>query len=166
VSFTIDSDNNITFYETEDALSAAATETSQAFSSQKELAKATADWPISRLVEVWNGFVGVPPFDKLKEVKKFTDRKTAINRIWSVLQMLGPGTGSDAQQAAQGAPEAATATQEASPKKGAPKAKKGAKGAKKEAAAPREGTSKAKVIEMLGHKGGATLEEIMLSLQV
>jgi hypothetical protein len=54
-----------------------------AFATEKEFTKATAGWPISRLVEVWNSFAGVPPFDDLKPVKKFTDRKTATTRIWS-----------------------------------------------------------------------------------
>jgi hypothetical protein len=45
-TFTIDSDNNIT------ALAGlpAGAEESQSFSNPKELAKLTADWPVSRLV--------------------------------------------------------------------------------------------------------------------
>ena len=47
---------------------------SQSFSKEKELAKLTAEWPASRLVETWNSFAGVAPYDDLKPVKKFTDR--------------------------------------------------------------------------------------------
>src|SRR5579863_7494168 len=49
-TFTIDSDNNIT------ALAGLPTgaEESQSFSTSKELAKLTAEWPASRLVETWN----------------------------------------------------------------------------------------------------------------
>jgi uncharacterized membrane protein len=127
-------------------------------------------------VEVWNSFAGTPgPFEKLKEVKKFTDRKTAVQRIWNVIHILSGDPAkdlaalqayADAKKAAQGAPEAVTATKDASPKKGAPKAKKGAKKTKAakpagEPKAPREGTAKAQVIAMMQRKGGATLEEIM-----
>ena len=175
--FTIDSDNNITSYDTDAAAQAANNETAQAFSSQKELAKITANWPTSRLVEVWNSFAGTPgPFEKLKEVKKFTDRKTAVQRIWNVIHILSGDPAKDiaamqeyvaAKKTAQGAPETATATKDASPKKGAPKAAKGAKKTAKKAKpaaepkAPREGTAKATVIAMLQRKGGATLDEIM-----
>jgi hypothetical protein len=44
------------------------------FSSEEEFAEFVADWPGSRLIELWNHFPGVVP------VKKFTDRKTAIRR--------------------------------------------------------------------------------------
>jgi hypothetical protein len=49
-TFTIDSDNNISALA---GLPAGADE-SQSFSSAKELAKLTAEWPISRLVDTWN----------------------------------------------------------------------------------------------------------------
>ena len=158
--FTIDTDNSITYHDTDAAAQAAVNEGVQAFSSQKELAKITADWPTSRLIEVWNDLAGVPPFQTLKPVKKFTDRKTAANRIWSAIQVLAGAPArsqTDAPQAAQGAPEAPAATTEASPKKGAPKAQKGVKRAKP----ARAGTAKATVIAMMQRKGGATLDEIM-----
>ena len=109
-TFTIDADNNITAYaapeQAQDALALGA----QIFTSQKDLAKLAADWPTSRLVETWNGFAGMPGFDDLKPVKKFTDRPTAVNRIWQAIQKLAPA----AHQGAQDAPEAADATTEAS----------------------------------------------------
>src|SRR5437764_13760967 len=85
-TFTIDSENNIT------ALtgSPATTDRSQSFSTAKELAKLTAEWPVSRFVETWNSFAGVAPFDDLKPVKKFTDRKAAVARIWAAVQRLSP----------------------------------------------------------------------------
>ena len=49
----------------------------------------------------WNAFAGVVPFDSLKPVKKFTDRKTAVSRIWKAIQALTP---TPAQQAADAAP--------------------------------------------------------------
>ena len=73
-SFTIDSDNNITAH----AQLPAGADQSQLFSSAKELAKLTAGWPTARLVDTWNSFAGVAPFDELKPVKKFTSRKAAV----------------------------------------------------------------------------------------
>jgi hypothetical protein len=40
--------------------------------------KLTAEWPVSRLIDTWNGFAGVAPFDELKPVKKFTSRKAPL----------------------------------------------------------------------------------------
>src|ERR1039457_5199482 len=57
------------------------------FASQKELSKATAEWPVSRLVETWNSFAGTPGFDDLKPVKKFENRAKATTRIWAVLEL-------------------------------------------------------------------------------
>src|SRR5437763_3876550 len=86
MAFTIDSENNIVAHS---GLPAGADE-SQSFSTAKELAKLTAGWPISRLVETWNSFAGVAPFDELKPVKKFTDRKAAVARIFKAVQRLSP----------------------------------------------------------------------------
>jgi integrase/recombinase XerD len=72
-TFTIDSDNNITAH----SKLPSGTDESQSFSNPKELAKLTADWPATRLVDTWNSFAGVVPFDDLKPVRKFTDRKAA-----------------------------------------------------------------------------------------
>jgi hypothetical protein len=58
----------------------------------RELTKLAADWPITRLVEVWNAFAGAPPFGDLKPVKKFTDRKTAVTR-WQTHSSLGKEMG-------------------------------------------------------------------------
>lgn len=69
--FTIDTDNNITAFV---ELPADASK-GEAFSTEKELAKLAAAWPASRVVEVWNSFAGVAPFDDLKPVKKFTGRR-------------------------------------------------------------------------------------------
>jgi hypothetical protein len=69
-TFTIDTDNNITAC----AGVPAAADNLQSFSSAQQLAKLTAEWPASRLIDTWNSFAGVAPFDDLKPVKKFTDR--------------------------------------------------------------------------------------------
>jgi hypothetical protein len=75
-TFTIDAENNITGH----AALPAGSDQSQSFSTAKELAAVTAEWPASRLVDTWNSFAGVAPFDDLKQVKKFTNRKAAIAR--------------------------------------------------------------------------------------
>jgi hypothetical protein len=67
------------------------------FASEKELPKLAAEWPGARLVEVWNSFAGVAPFTDLRPVKKFTDRKAAVARVWSAVQRVSP---EGAQQAA------------------------------------------------------------------
>ena len=84
-TFAIDNDNNITAF----AATKQVPEGQDRFASQKEFAKLSADWPITRFVEVWNAFAGAPPFGDLKPVKKFTDRKTAVARIWKAIQALG-----------------------------------------------------------------------------
>jgi hypothetical protein len=151
-TFTIETDNNITaFAAVEDALNHGIGTTEGTFSTEKELTKLSAAWPIARFAEVWNGFAGVVPFDSLKPIKKFTDRKTAIARIWKVIQVLTPAP---AQHAAPVAPKKAKATKEAKSKGGAPIAQSAAKG-------PREGSKKAIVLDLLKRAEGATLKEIM-----
>jgi len=51
------------------------------FSTEHEFAAAVASWPLSRLVRVWNALPGVTA------VRKFTDRATAIRRIWRQIEM-------------------------------------------------------------------------------
>ena len=144
-TFTIDDHNNIT------ALAEAPADASNTFSSQKELAKLTADWPASRLVELWNSFAGVTPFDSLKPVKKFTNRKAAVARIWTAVQRLA------ANVAPQGATDAPKGKRSG---KKATGAKKPARG-KERATGSREGSKKAEVLELLRRKQGVTLAEIM-----
>jgi hypothetical protein len=144
-TFTIDTDNNIT------ALTGlpAGADKSQSFSSPKELAKLTADWPASRLVDTWNSFAGVTPFDNLKPVKKFTSRKAAVARIWQAAQRL---SSDGAQQAALVAPAKAKS------RKAPAKANRRAR-VQKGAADGRN--KKADVIAMMKRAKGATLAEIM-----
>jgi len=148
--FAIDSDNAVTAFPAAEQIP----EGQQQFASEKELAKLAAEWPPQRLVQIWNGFAGVAgPFGDLKPVKKFTDRKIAVKRIWAAIQKLDVG-----------APEGATETVATAPKgaKGAPKKDKPTKATrtKKGAAVPREFSKKAIVLEMLRRKEGATLAEI------
>jgi hypothetical protein len=151
--FAIDNDNTITAFPAAEQIP----EGQQQFASEKELAKLTANWPADRLAQIWNGFAGVAGFaGDLKPVKKFTDRKSAVARIWKAIQGLdgaAPETTTAAQEAAAPAPKAP---------KGAPNKAKVTKAAKAKDAAPtaREGSKKAIVLDLLRRKGGASLDEI------
>ena len=134
-TFTLDTDNNITAF----AAAEQAPQGQDRFATETEFAKLSADWPITRFVEVWNAFAGVPPFGDLKSVKKFTDRKTAVARIWKAIQALTP---TPAPQAAPVAPKKAKATKDAPP-------------------TTREGSKKAIVLDLLKRADGATLKDIM-----
>jgi hypothetical protein len=151
--FAIDNDNTITAFPAAEQIP----EGQEQFANEKELAKLAANWPTDRLVQIWNGFAGVAGFaGGLKPVKKFTDRKSAVARIWKAIQGLdgaAPETATAAQEAATPAPKAP---------KGAPKKAKPTKAAKAKDAAPeaREGSKKSIVLDLLRRKGGATLAEI------
>jgi hypothetical protein len=134
--FSIDADHNITAYLDGEALP----EGQAHFASEKELARLAAHWPLDRLVEIWNNFAGAVPFDDLKPVRKFTDRKTAVARIWRAIQRLAPDTAPSGAPGAQSAPKQAPSRKEAT---------------------GREGTKKAQIIELLGRPEGATLEQSM-----
>src|SRR5258708_28338680 len=69
------------------------------FASQQELADLAAKWPANRLVEVWNSIPGLTP------VKKFTDRQSAVSRIWKALQSLDGGGATEGATTATTAPE-------------------------------------------------------------
>ncbi len=139
-TFSIDTDNNITAFTAAEQVP----EGHEHFASAKEFAKLSTGWPITRFIEVWNGFAGVVPFSELRPVKKFTDRKTAVARIWKAIQALTPTA---APQAAQVAPKQARATKKATAAEGAPTA--------------REGSKKAIVLELLRRPEGATLADIV-----
>jgi Protein of unknown function (DUF3489) len=153
-TFTIDNENNIAALTAVEA-AAGLPVGAAPFASEKELQGLAAGWPAERLVEIWNGITGV------KAVKRFTNRKAGVTRVWKAIQGLA------ATVEAQPAPEAKPKT--ASRKKAAPapakavKAAKPAKAAKATAkpAPARDGSKKAEVVAMLQRKNGATLAEIM-----
>jgi len=150
-TFTIDSENNITAHA---GLPAGADE-SQSFTNQKELAKLTADWSVSRLIDAWNGFAGAAPFNDLKPVKKFTNRKAAVARIWKAVERLAADV---AKPAADAAP--AKGKGRKSPPKG--KRRDTARpGATRGGNVARDGSKKAEVIDLMRRPSGATLTEIM-----
>ena len=50
------------------------------FASEQELHELAKEWPMKRLVAIWNRLPGIDA------VVRFTDRKTAIARIWRAIQ--------------------------------------------------------------------------------
>jgi hypothetical protein len=145
MTFTIDTENNITAFASQAAVGGSQGER---FSNQQELAALAAKWPAARLVEIWNSIPGLMP------VKKFTDRKAGLARIWKAIQSLNGD--------ATPAPAAPKQTKKA---KGPGKSKpaKGGKGkrAKTGTQSAREGSKKAQVLALLQRKGGATLKQLM-----
>ena len=120
-TFTIDSDNNITAFGTQEEAAATTTTPFDSFDSQKDLAELAAGWPAERLVAIWNSLAGVKP------VKAFNSAKAAAGRIWEQIQSLGdaPKPKADRKpkggaQAAKGAPAKAKATKKTTPAKNAP----------------------------------------------
>ena len=123
-TFTIDSDDHIAQVTGDHK-----PEGADHFSSLDQLGQLAAQWPMARLVRIWNGLPGVAP------VKRFTDRQTAISRIWKSLHI---GTAKDTTRS-----------------KGRKKSTRSNK------PTARAGTKKAQVIRMLQRPNGATVKEIM-----
>lgn len=79
--FTIENEtNNITVHASVQEASAVAN--AKRFRSEAALARLAADWPTSRLLDIWNGLHGV------NRVTRFRDRQTAVSRIWKAIQIL------------------------------------------------------------------------------
>ena len=167
MTFTIDTENNITAHATPEEAAAATTTPFDTFSSQKELAELAKGWPAERLVAIFNSLTGVTP------VESFKSNKAAVARIWERIKGLGapeepkpeqatkPKAKKNAKGGAQspkGARAKAKTTKKATPAKKAPKAKKTAKA--KEATGPREGSKMAQAVALLSRKNGATLNEL------
>jgi hypothetical protein len=154
-TFTIDANSNITAFASLDEARAAKIQNAEYFGSSQELAKLVASWPRNRPVEIWNSFAGIAPFTDLKPVKKFTNRKMAVERIWTAIQAL---LANIAKPAANVAPA------KGKRKKDAPKSKRrrtAPAAAKDSVTTAREGSKKAEVIDLMRRSQGATLAEIM-----
>src|ERR1035437_3919898 len=139
-TFIIDSDNNITIFASQQQAKATDATGAEAFTSQEELTKLAAEWPGGRLVEIWNSLTGVDP------VKKFTDRKTAIARIWKAIQSLQPAASEDGHEKA--APSRDVGSRRAAKSKATRKAK-APKKARPVAKGPREGSKTAAILDLI-----------------
>jgi hypothetical protein len=122
-TFTINPENEITAFASAAEAKQAASEGTAVFATEETL-MAAANWPGTRLVEIWNSLPGVTP------VRKFTNRRVAVERIWKAIQQLQPV-----------API---------PERGPDQSPK----------ATRQGTKRAAVLALLTQPHGATLSEI------
>jgi hypothetical protein len=104
------------------------------FTSQEELETIAADWPSSRLVDIWNKLPGNTP------VNKFANRQTAIRRIWKALE------------ASATPPTAARPVQRPKPRK---------PGAKVPTVQEAPATKSETILTLLRKPGGATLKALM-----
>jgi hypothetical protein len=83
MTFTIDTENNITAHATPDEAAAATTTPFDSFGNQKQLTELAKGWPTERLVAIWNSLPGVTP------VESFKNAQAAASRIWKQIQSLG-----------------------------------------------------------------------------
>jgi hypothetical protein len=123
-TFTINSENEINAFASAAEAKQAATEGTAVFGSEETLIAVADDWPGTRLVEIWNSLPGVTP------VRKFTNRRVAVERIWKAIQQLQPVAPTPERSLDQG-PKAA-----------------------------RQGTKRAAVLALLSQPQGATLDQI------
>jgi hypothetical protein len=91
---------------------------------------------MSQLVSIWNAMAGAVPFDDLKPVKKFKTREVAFKQIWDAIQRLVP-VPIEEPQAVDTAPVPG------------------------EAHEARQGSKKAKILELLRQPGGATINDLV-----
>ena len=137
-AFVLTADNHITAYASRALAQASLSEGAVLFASAAELAEGSANWPSARLLQIWNSIPGLAP------VRKFTDRKTGLARIWKAIQNLEP------------APDAAPSQAPAADSRPRP-----AKRAQAKAPSGSEGSKRAEVIALMRRSGGVTLPEIM-----
>jgi hypothetical protein len=83
-TFTINSENEIIAFASAAEAKQAATGGTDVFANEEVLIATANDWPGTRLVEIWNSLPGVTP------VRKFTNRRVAVERIWKAIQQLQP----------------------------------------------------------------------------
>jgi len=102
--------------------------------SAADLAK--ADLPAARLVALWNALPGA------RKITKFTDRATALRRLWAAFEKLPPADGASAAPAA--------AKSRAQDRKRAADAARG----------PAPKSKQARIITLLKQPGGATLDSL------
>jgi hypothetical protein len=96
MTFTIDVEDNITVLTSSKKIKEARDGT-ETFSSPHELLALAAQWPASRMVQIWNSLPGVKP------VERFTSRQVASTRIWKGIQNLQPA-GAQRRQVASNKP--------------------------------------------------------------
>lgn len=146
-TFSIDDDNNITLVDTAAHTGNAGNPGATTFDSEAALARISAEWSLSRLVDIWNSIPGHP------EVHRFAARSKAVARIWKAVQPLARnGQPADVNTVSRN-------NEARSPNRKSPSAHKLAK--KTAAKSSGRNNKKAAVIAMMNRARGATLPEIM-----
>jgi hypothetical protein len=100
-------------------------------SSAAEFQALTESWPASRLVRIWNQLPAIKP------VKKFTNRKTAVARIWKAIEDLDVVSSVTASKVTDKKPS------------------------RNRTQAPHENTKAAQIIALCREPSGATLQALM-----
>jgi hypothetical protein len=172
-TFTITEDNNVTAFASAGEAAQPDAINALTFDSPASLAGIAAEWPMSRLVEIYNSIPGHG------EVKRFADRNKAVARIWDALQPLGRNVAAievaqDDRNATEPAEAAAKAPARRKPpnREASPKANKASNTGSRRtgnlrhagrgsATDVRGGSKKAAVIAMMKRPRGATLADIM-----
>jgi hypothetical protein len=169
-TYTISGENNMTAFASASEAAQGDDRTTLVFDSKAELSRIAAEWPMSRLVEIYNSIPGHA------EVKRFADRGRAVARIWEAIQPLGRNVSATAaQQADTNTPKPDNATRRRKPAASDKVAKppQTARSAKSERAKKRKmgkggsgtgsegGSKKAAVIAMMKRAKGVTLSDIM-----
>ena len=102
------------------------------FSTEQELAHMAQDWPLRRLVQLWNSLPG------MRLVQRFEDKDIAVARLWRALQ-----------------PEAQHQRREPSPTAAKHKC------LRTPPSLPRPNSKAAEILSLLGRPEGATVQELM-----
>jgi len=140
LTFIIDRENQIRVVGSDQQRSKKAAD---AFTTKRELERLAGGWPAARLVEIWNRVPGV------KRTKKFTDRKTAINRIWKTIQPSGLEM-ANTNKPVRGVTGATKPKGTHSPRR-----------SNRELQKVRAGSKKAEILKLLHRPSGVTLQQLM-----
>jgi hypothetical protein len=81
--FTVDTENNISAFATQEEAAATITTAFEFFTNPKELTQLASTWPEERLVATFNSLPGVKP------VNGFKTAKAGAGKIWESIQGLG-----------------------------------------------------------------------------
>ncbi len=71
-----------------DSAERAANCSTRMFATRNEFESTIEEYSLADLVRVWNSLAALESLLGLKKVAKFTDRKTAVRRLWTVIQRI------------------------------------------------------------------------------